>query len=45
MDSGSDFFGSDRSEGTDNLYQPVGPIAKAQELAAHLFGAEATYFG
>ncbi|NLP46338.1 MAG: aminotransferase class I/II-fold pyridoxal phosphate-dependent enzyme [Epulopiscium sp.] len=31
-------------EGTDNLYQPVGPIAKAQELAAHLFGAEATYF-
>ncbi|NLL70497.1 MAG: aminotransferase class I/II-fold pyridoxal phosphate-dependent enzyme [Epulopiscium sp.] len=31
-------------EGTDNLYAPTGPIKEAQDLAATLFGAEATYF-
>ena len=28
----------------DNLFAPSGPIQQAQELAAHTFGAEATYF-
>ena len=28
----------------DNLFAPSGPVQQAQELAAHTFGAKATYF-
>ena len=31
-------------EGTDDLHHPSGPIAEAQRLAAHCFGAEETHF-
>lgn len=31
-------------EGTDDLHHPTGPIAEAQRLAAHCFGAEETHF-
>ncbi len=41
-----DFFRLDLTElpGLDNLHSPGGPIARAQELAARLYGADATFF-
>ncbi|MEW6424439.1 MAG: aminotransferase class I/II-fold pyridoxal phosphate-dependent enzyme [Bacillota bacterium] len=40
------FFQMDLTElpGLDNLHSPGGPIARAQELAAQLYGAEAAFF-
>lgn len=41
-----DFFQMDLTElpGLDNLSSPGGPIARAQELAARLYGAQAAFF-
>lgn len=43
---GEDFFRLDLTElpGLDDLHSPGGPIARAQELAAKLYGAKATFF-
>jgi arginine/lysine/ornithine decarboxylase len=43
---GEDFFQLDLTElpGLDDLHSPGGPIARAQELAAKLYGARATFF-
>nr|WP_238568915.1 aminotransferase class I/II-fold pyridoxal phosphate-dependent enzyme [Xenococcus sp. PCC 7305] len=43
---GAQVFRADLPElpGLDNLFAPTGAIAKAQELAAHCFGASQTWF-